>query len=184
MICWFFARELSWNYMKRIAILMVVLASMGAGCWSDDTARVPAPAAPTPVSTVQQPAQPATNPDAVVPTPATGTVGQVPPVVTPPVAPKPDDEPTYVTMKMSQDGFNPAQITIKKNTIVRFTNVGNGDMWPASNPHPSHTAYQDFDARRHVKPGETYEFKFKNVGKWGCHDHLSPGLTCRIVVEE
>lgn len=168
--------------MKRIAILMVALASMGAGCWSDDTARVPVPAAPVPAA--QQPAVPEVKlPDAVPPVPATGTVEQVPPVATQPVAPKPD-EPTYVTVKMSQDGFNPAQITIKKGTIVRFTNVGEGDMWPASNPHPAHTTYQDFDARRKVKPGETYEFKFKNVGKWGCHDHLSPGLTCRIVIEE
>ncbi len=168
--------------MKRIAILMVALASMGAGCWSDDTARVPVPAAPAPV--VQQPTQPEASPDAMVPTPATGTMGQVPPVATPPVMPKSDDEPTYVTVKMSQNGFTPAQITIKKGTIVRFTNVGENDMWPASNPHPAHTTYQDFDARRRVKPGETYEFKFKNVGSWGCHDHLSPGLTCRVVVEE
>lgn len=171
--------------MKRIAILMVALASMGAGCWSDDAARAPLPAAPVPVAEQQPAPTPDVKaPDAVAPAPATTSSEQTPPIAVKPVAPKPDDEPAYVTVKMSQDGFNPAQITIKQGTIVRFTNTGDGDMWPASNPHPSHTAYQDFDARRHVKPGETYEFKFKNVGTWGCHDHLSPGLTCRIVVKE
>lgn len=164
--------------MKRIAILLVALASMGAGCWSSTPVRPPVPAAPVPVPVTQQP------PVVPAPAPTTETAEQTPPPTTEqPSAPKPD-EPVYVTMEMSQNGFKPAQITIKKNTIVRFTNVGEGDMWPASNPHPSHTAYQDFDARRKVKPGETYEFKFKNVGTWGCHDHLSPGLSCRIVVQE
>jgi plastocyanin len=95
-----------------------------------------------------------------------------------------DEKEVYVTIEMSENGFKPDRVRVKKNTIVQFKNVGRTNMWPASNPHPSHTDYQDFDARRMVKPGETYEFRFKNVGTWGCHDHLSPGLSCRILVEE
>ena len=163
--------------MKNIAILLVALVSMGAGCWSNNPARAPVPAVPVPVPVTPQP------PMAPASVPATETAEQTsPPTIEQPSALKPD-EPVYVTMEMSQNGFKPVQIMIKKGTIVRFTNVGEGDVWPASNPHPSHTAYQDFDARRKVKPMETYEFKFKNVGTWDCHDHLSPGLTCRIVVE-
>lgn len=169
--------------MKRIALLGTAVALMGAGCWSS-----PAPVAPP----VPAPAQPAViEQPQVAPVPPTPEVPATPPVVTPPSAENPvptvppkDPEPVYVTIEMSQDGFKPAQVSIKKDTIVRFTNVGNTSMWPASNPHPAHTTYQDFDARRMVKPGETYEFRFKNAGTWGCHDHLSPGLTCRIVVTE
>ena len=181
--------------MKRIAILLVGLASMGAGCWSASSVRpvaAPSPAAPV----VEQPVTPPPAPEVAPPAPSpalppappaavspTGTMQVTPPAaLTPPVM-KPE-EPTYVTVEMTENGFKPAQVTIKKGTIVRFKNTGEGNMWPASNPHPAHTTYQDFDARRQVKPGETYEFRFKNVGSWGCHDHLSPGLMCRVVVTE
>lgn len=164
--------------MKRIALLGAAVAFVGAGCWSAPVSPpVPAPAQP---AVIEQPQ--------AAPVPPTPEVPSTPPAATPPSAEKPvvpeNPESVYVTIEMSQNGFKPAQITIKKDTIVRFTNVGNTSMWPASNPHPTHTAYQDFDARRMVKPSETYEFRFKNVGTWGCHDHLSPGLTCRIVVTE
>ncbi len=175
--------------MKRIAFLSVGLFVLGAGCWSKAPERAPV-IPPTPVPVVEQaasstpevkPAEPIPSvPDKVKPDAMKKTT---PPAIAKPVVPK-AVEPTYVTVTMSQDGFKPAQITIKKDTIVRFKNVGNDAMWPASNPHPIHTSYQDFDARRGVKPGETYEFKFKNVGSWGCHDHVSPGLTCRIIVQE
>ncbi len=180
--------------MKRIAILGIALAAMGAGCWVSTDSNVQPP--------VMQPAPPATEnqqPQAMMP--AVPTNDQMAPASntapTPPngldvnvnlqlqnPAMQAQPEPTYVTIEMSENGFKPSQITIKKDTIVRFKNVGNNSMWPASNPHPTHTTYQDFDARRMVKPGETYEFRFKSVGTWGCHDHTSPGLTCRIVVTE
>lgn len=175
--------------MKRSAFLLVGLAFLGAGCWSSEPVAVqPAPVAPAPQVASPEPTPPAPTPQAAPEGSSSTMPGTVPtpePTPTPKPTPVPQPpEPTYVTIEMSQDGFKPSQVTIKKDTIVRFKNVGGSDMWPASNPHPTHTAYQDFDARRSVKPGETYEFRFKVAGTWGCHDHLSPGLTCRIVVEE
>jgi plastocyanin len=183
--------------MKRIAILFVALAAMGAGCWSSEPASVPTnPPAQQPSMNPGE-TNPAMmgNPQATAPapTPAPENPAMMPsPSPTPePVMPKPEnpamkpvEKEVYATVEMSQNGFKPAQLTIKKNTIVRFKNVGGTEMWPASAPHPTHTDYQDFDARRMVKPGETYEFRFKNVGGWGYHDHMSPGLTGRIIVEE
>lgn len=179
--------------MKRIALLGTAVAFMGAGCWSSTPAPAPAPVQSPVLEQVQQPEVPspvdtpvvvatATQPSAPSVTPPVSPSAEKP--TPPPVVPPKEPEPVYLTVEMSQNGFKPAQITIKKDTIVRFKNVGETNMWPASNPHPAHTAYQDFDARRSVKPGETYEFRFKNAGTWGCHDHLSPGLTCRIVVQE
>lgn len=186
--------------MKRIAMLGIALAAMGAGCWVSTDSNVQPPVTsqtPPALEGSQQPSQ------AIAPTPTDddGDDDQTPTASnTAPTPPSGLDvnanlqvqnpvmqaqpESVYFTVEMSENGFKPSQITIKKDTIVRFKNVGNTSMWPASNPHPTHTDYQDFDARRKVKPGETYEFRFKNIGTWGCHDHLSPGLTCRIVVTE
>ena len=184
--------------MKRSLFLLIGLSILGAGCWSSQSVEVvsPPPADEPPAAMMGLPdamQPPTTTPDAMMmgaptttppSTPsATGTTVMQPPTTPqrPVISP---DEPVYADVMMSQDGFRPAQLTIKKNTIVRFKNVGEGNMWPASNPHPNHTDYQDFDARRRVKPGETYEFKFARLGTWGYHDHLNPGLTGRIVVEE
>lgn len=178
--------------MKRFVILSLALAAMGAGCWSQEPT-TPVVSTPVVEQTQQTPPTPPVgeeNPAMMGNTTATqdnptmkpaSTTEAVPPA---PVMKPVDEKEVYVTIEMSENGFKPDRVRVKKNTIVQFKNVGQTNMWPASNPHPSHTDYQDFDARRMVKPGETYEFRFKNVGTWGCHDHLSPGLSCRILVEE
>lgn len=171
--------------MKRLAILSLAVAAMGAGCWSAESTTPVMPSQPPAAmqpGTVPTPENPAMMPNPA-PTPENPAMMPVTPTATQPTKP-PVDETVYALVEMSENGFKPAQITVKKDTIIRFKNVGTTGMWPASNPHPNHTDYQDFDARRTVKPGEVYEFRFKNVGTWGVHDHLSPGLTGRIVVQE
>lgn len=174
--------------MKYFPVLLGSLALLGAGCWSRPVpVAVNPPAVPAPISAEPTPEAPVVilpvEATSTAPVPSSVIVSEPPTNVPSPSVPKAPEQ-VYITVEMSQDGFKPAQIAIKKDTIVRFKNVGGSDVWPASDPHPVHTTYQDFDARRMVKSGETYEFKFKNVGTWGCHDHLSPGLTCRIVVGE
>ncbi len=177
--------------MKRLAILSLAVAAMGAGCWSSETV-APTPVVPSTPPAMEQPqgaipAPTVPEPPVMMPSSTTENPAMMPSVPTsaPTQAVKPPiDETVYALIEMSENGFKPAQITVKKDTIIRFKNVGETGMWPASNPHPNHTDYQDFDARRTVKPGEVYEFRFKNVGTWGFHDHLSPGLTGRIVVQE
>lgn len=191
--CLFQASGLSYIHMKHLAFLSLAVAAMGAGCWSSEPTPTPvmpaqAPAAiEQPQGTMPAPAMPE-NPAMMPSTTPTTTSPENPamaPLAPTPTAPKPPvDETVFALVEMSENGFKPAQLTVKKDTIVRFKNVGATNMWPASNPHPNHTDYQDFDARRLVKPGEVYEFRFKNVGTWGFHDHLSPGLTGRIVVQE
>ncbi len=178
--------------MKRLAILSLALAAMGAGCWSAEPATSPVVPVQPPVMEQPQGGLPTPTPEenpAMMPsptsTPENPAMAPVAPTPKPTQPAKPPvDETVFALVEMSENGFKPAQLTIKKNTIVRFKNVGTTGMWPASNPHPNHTDYQDFDARRTVKPGEVYEFRFKNVGTWSFHDHLSPGLMARIVVQE
>lgn len=90
--------------------------------------------------------------------------------------------------------FNPQVTTIKKGQTVRFINNGTTDVWPASAVHPTHSAYPEktasdclgsaFDACRGLKPGESWDFTFNDVGTWGFHDHLHSRITGQIVVTQ
>src|SRR6185436_980984 len=39
-------------------------------------------------------------------------------------------------IKITDDGFSPSSITVKKGTKVTFANFTNNYAWPASDPHP------------------------------------------------
>lgn len=71
-------------------------------------------------------------------------------------------------------GFNPTALDIKQGDIVIFKNNSNVDFWPASDNHPTHTLYPEFDAKKPIGPGGSYQFTFNKVGSWGYHDHLNP----------
>lgn len=79
--------------------------------------------------------------------------------------------------------YSAANVTVKKNDTVRFTNNSTKNMWPASDSHPSHTIYSEFDANNSIAPGGTYSFTFTKTGSWGYHDHLKPGCAGTITVQ-
>lgn len=84
-----------------------------------------------------------------------------------------------------KDGvFSPGVVKIKAGQTVTFTNEGPGVMWVASNPHPTHTDYPGFDARREYNVGESYSFTFTKVGSWGYHNHRDPGVAGSVEVSE
>lgn len=76
--------------------------------------------------------------------------------------------------------FAPDSLSIKAGDVVIFKNKSKSAFWPASNPHPTHTDYPEFDAKKSIAAGQTYEFKFTKVGKWGFHDHIN--ATARGVI--
>ncbi len=76
--------------------------------------------------------------------------------------------------------YSPGSITIKKGDTVQFTNNSSRDMWPASDSHPSHTIYPEFDASSSIGAGGVYSFTFTKTGSWDYHDHLKP--SCRGIV--
>ena len=89
------------------------------------------------------------------------------------------------TMKMSEaDSFDPQNIKIKKCTKVVFENVGTKEHWPASDLHPTHSIYPEFDPQRPVEPGDSWTFVFGKVGNWRYHDHLFPATRGTVTVEE
>jgi len=102
-----------------------------------------------------------------------------------------------VIITHTDDGFSPSTVTIKQGDTITFKNDGPTPSWPASAKHPDHTVYPGsdiakcatpeqaaiFDACRGLQTGESWSFKFDNVGTWNYHDHLSPSQFGAIVVE-
>jgi len=103
------------------------------------------------------------------------------------------EEPTSEdnTIEITSSGFNPSTLTVSKGTTVTFITMDEGSYWPASASHPSHTVYpteggcigSTFDACEGLSQSDTFEFTFDEVGEWGYHDHLNPGLRGTVTVE-
>ncbi|MBI3486148.1 cupredoxin domain-containing protein [Candidatus Daviesbacteria bacterium] len=83
---------------------------------------------------------------------------------------------------LKSDGFHPSELTVKKGTTVIFKTSLKKQFWPASNFHPTHELYPEFDPQKPIEPKETWEFKFDKVGEWKFHDHLSPNMKGTIIV--
>jgi plastocyanin len=89
---------------------------------------------------------------------------------------------TVVTV--SDQGYSPNSFTVKRCTKVTFRNTSSIARWPASNPHPTHDIYPQFDPTQRIFPGEAWSFVFDRVGRWGYHDHLTPSIRGIITVVE
>ncbi|MEK6884476.1 MAG: plastocyanin/azurin family copper-binding protein [Nanoarchaeota archaeon] len=99
-------------------------------------------------------------------------------------------------VEMSEKGFSPKELTIKRGDAVKFANIGTIEQWPASAMHPTHTVYPGsdikkcgigeekniFDSCRDIKPGESWSFTFNEKGTWGYHDHSNAGIYGKIIV--
>ena len=84
---------------------------------------------------------------------------------------------------LTPDGFKPEQITIKKGDKVTFKNTTGSPFWPASDIHPTHGIYPEFDPKEAIAKDSTWTFKFDKAGSWGYHDHLAPYFMGRIIVK-
>ena len=79
--------------------------------------------------------------------------------------------------------FTPSQLTIKNGDVVVFKNESDKSFWPASAPHPQHTNYPEFDPKKAIPSGQTWQFKFTKTGTWNFHDHLTPTAFGKITVQ-
>src|SRR3989344_7909476 len=77
------------------------------------------------------------------------------------------------TVIIKEDGFEPSELTLDNNSTVIFVNQDKVERWPASNIHPSHDIYPEFDPKKPIPPGSSWAFKPK-IGNWKYHDHLLP----------
>ena len=80
--------------------------------------------------------------------------------------------------------YVPAELTVERGQKVTFVNKSAVNMWPASDVHPVHFDYPEFDARREIGPGQSWSFVFDRIGSWQFHDHLRSEIKGEIVVVE
>lgn len=85
-------------------------------------------------------------------------------------------------IEMTSNGFEPQNITIDENSTVIFINKDKVDRWPASNVHPTHDIYPQFDPRQPIEVGQSWSFKPTKVGEWKYHDHLLPHMRGEVTV--
>lgn len=86
------------------------------------------------------------------------------------------------TIKITPEGFSPEEITIKKGQTITWVNETDEFRWPASNLHPTHGIYPEFDPQEPIAPGESWSFTFDKAGTWRFHDHLNPRMLGKIEV--
>ena len=133
---------------------------------------------------------------------STPTVSPTPtPLVSPSLSPLTTVSPSPIISKKvvtyTDSGYSPNTITIKKGETVTWKNDSKLLMWTASAVHPTHKAYpgtniancgtpagsNQFDACGGVASGQSWSFKFDNVGTWGYHNHLKASDLGKILVE-
>jgi plastocyanin len=104
-----------------------------------------------------------------------------------------------VTITYTKNGFSPSNLKIRAGTVVTWVNNSTEQLEVASDPHPSHTAYDGtsrsqhcvgnaptsssvFDECTSVATGGSWSFTFGKVGSWGFHNHLNPSKLGSITV--
>lgn len=103
-----------------------------------------------------------------------------------------------MTVAYTNTGFSPASITVAQGQSVTFVNQSSGSMWVASDPHPSHTAYDGTSRQTHcaagykgpapldectsVAVGGTFTFTFTKAGTFGYHNHADDSMHGTVVV--
>lgn len=85
----------------------------------------------------------------------------------------------------NKSGFSPKTVTVKKGGAVVFENKTGAAASIASNPHPEHTLYPEFDQYKTDQRGKTeFTFIFDKVGTWSYHDHLNANVVGTVTVTE
>lgn len=85
-------------------------------------------------------------------------------------------------VKITSDGFNPKNITIKVGDTVTWMNDDSADHTVNSAVHPTHTVYPPLNLGL-IKPGEQKSLAFPTAGTYKYHDHLNPSLNGSVTVQ-
>jgi plastocyanin len=89
-----------------------------------------------------------------------------------------------LTVVYTNEGYSPKEITVKKGETVKFINMSDRRVWTASDEHPAHTIYPEFDQKTAAGRGNEYTFKFDRVGTWGFHNHSNAKHLGTVTVTE
>lgn len=102
---------------------------------------------------------------------------------------------TALIVTYSDSGFSPATLAVAIGQQVTFVNKSSGQMWVASDPHPTHQGYDGTTEQVHCAPGyagsapfdecavaNTFTFTFTKAGSFGYHNHFNSSAHGTIVV--
>lgn len=93
-----------------------------------------------------------------------------------------EGEPAVVITR-TKDGYEPKEVTVQVGDIVEWVNESGEFHWPASDLHPTHGVYPEFDPLRPIADGESWKFKFDQAGVWKYHDHIRANKVGTITVQ-
>jgi plastocyanin len=113
---------------------------------------------------------------------ATSTPAKVPTETTVTTTPPATQTTSGLTVTFTDKGFSPASLTVKKGQTVTFVNNSSGKLWVAANPFPTSSEYPAFNEKSGISNGDSWGFTFNQTGTWFYHDHYSPALGAKIVV--
>lgn len=85
---------------------------------------------------------------------------------------------------ITDKGFSPDTITVNLGGEVSFYNLDKEPHWPASDPHPTHTIYPEFDPKTQIEVDKEWKFVFNKPGAWGFHDHYNPQFVGKVIVRD
>ncbi len=101
-----------------------------------------------------------------------------------------------VTITYGANGFSPANVTINKGDTVSFINQSGGNMWVASDAHPTHAEFDGTSRAEHCAAGysgptpfdqctsgSSYSFTFTKTGTFNFHNHVAAQFGGKIVVQ-
>ena len=92
--------------------------------------------------------------------------------------------PPTQTIKLTDKGFSPSELVVQSGDTVRFVTANDEPFWPASNVHPEHTAYPDFDPKKPIAANDSWEYEFNEPGTYKFHDHINSLYEGVIVVTD
>lgn len=95
-----------------------------------------------------------------------------------------NNEPRLFSVELKDDGFYPAELTIKVGDSITFSTVSGEDFWPASDPHPTHEFLGGFDPGRIISSDESWTYTFNQSGTWRYHDHLNVSFRGKVTVSK
>lgn len=152
--------------MKSHAMLILFVAVIAAGCTSSQPADTQ-----TPPEDTSDPVEPENS---TQPT---------------------ENEANTTVITHTNSGFSPETVTIQAGeTVVWESDAGN--MWVASDQHPSHTEYSGTSRTEHCQngdqtssafdqcsAGDRFSFTFEQEGEWSYHNHENSFQGGTVVVE-
>lgn len=92
--------------------------------------------------------------------------------------------PRLAYVKISDDGFTPATLSITKGTVVVWQAQGNTKtVIVASNPFPKDNDLKSLKSTQ-LGSGASYRYQFNTTGTYKYHDDLNPTTNGSIIVKD